>query len=320
MDRSSIEYKKFIRSMYYSNRKQYERASEIADQNNIYKPILKIQEVHPEDEPSVMELNLTLEDIFWDLDILESEMIGSGSEFRSLMDSSVLRLYEIDRNLSIEEDRLKDLNMLCGKDTEFNIVLPITSEDLDGDFSEDNGVFSAKIQVENKVNCIVDSIRGNGYEGNSHVYVNNKPLKNSLDTSDRRAIIDNNLSTFYEYSKINASRSEKIIFPLINFDNSEAQCSIILKAESKINKIKIKSKLDNIILKEIATSEDNITFTTIQRSPIEINNEDQKYKDSSYIYGSGVICFPSSRYIKITLESGGYSNDKIAFEYIDSNL
>lgn len=321
MERSSIEHFKSLRAQYYASKNRFDKAAEIIDENNRYKPVFNPRELHPEEEPSLEELNSLFQDIATDIDIIETNLIGGAGDIQYLMENTVSRLQEIDKDLQLEDERLKDLNMLCGKNSEFDISRTLTAADFDGNFSEENGVFTAEITGEVIVPCTVESVHGNGYEGNDYVYKDGSFLKETFDTSNRTAMVDMELTSFYEYSRINADRSEKVAFPLVNFDNIEAECSIVLRAEKKINKIVIHSNLDHIIVKEVSISDDGDIFRPVIEGPIEINNTDNKYSNgSNYIYGSGLLCFPSTQYVKVTLESGGHTDDKIAFEFLNSNM
>lgn len=48
--------------------------------------------------------------------------------------------------------------------------------------------------------------------------------------------------------------------------------------------------------------------------PFTINQKDESYKKEGYIYGSNIISFPKSKYVKITFQSIGYLNETLAFE------
>ena len=50
--------------------------------------------------------------------------------------------------------------------------------------------------------------------------------------------------------------------------------------------------------------------------PFSLNNKEDSYKNQDYIYGSNIIAFPDSLYVKITFESKGYLNDTIAFDKV----
>lgn len=53
--------------------------------------------------------------------------------------------------------------------------------------------------------------------------------------------------------------------------------------------------------------------------PFKINSKEDSYKEQGYIYGSNIIAFPDSYYLKITLESTGYLDELLAFERIIPN-
>lgn len=47
--------------------------------------------------------------------------------------------------------------------------------------------------------------------------------------------------------------------------------------------------------------------------PFIMNNKQESYENEGYIYGSNIISFPNSKYLKVTFESIGYLNETIAF-------
>lgn len=53
--------------------------------------------------------------------------------------------------------------------------------------------------------------------------------------------------------------------------------------------------------------------------PFTINSKEDSYKKQDYIYGSDIISFPDSYYLKVTFESPGYLDENLAFERIIPN-
>ena len=81
-------------------------------------------------------------------------------------------------------------------------------------------------------------------------------------------------------------------------------------------------KLDvdsNVILEDVSYSDDGIIYKSSWSKPTEINNINKSYIDPNYIYGTGVISFPPSQYIKIQLSSNGATDDKLAFLFSDTS-
>lgn len=288
------------------------RANEIMSQD-LYSPIFKVREAHPDAEPNPKDFNEMICDLVYDLDILNMEFCTIGYAFNDLIESTNSRLKSVKQTINIEKERQQDINMLCNKYTEFSDVIDLTGGDFTGTFSETDGVFSAKVAQQTGVAIQVNAIEGNGYEGNKYVYKNNAFLEETINTSNRKYITDGLEIPHYEYSRITASNTEKDIFPLVNFDSVEAKCVISLYGASKFNNLKIESPQSDLVLIDIATSEDGILFRSVLTSGIDFNNTDKKYEVQNYIPGSGIICFPSTNYVKITLESKSATSDVIAF-------
>lgn len=101
-----------------------------------------------------------------------------------------------------------------------------------------------------------------------------------------------------------------------NTDTSESKCTVTLKFNEITNEIAIKSTLDKLKVTAIKYSKDNITYTDLNVLPFTLNNKEDSYKNQGYIYGSNIIAFPDSLYLKITFESIGYLDEKICFERV----
>lgn len=308
------------RSDYYIEKGNLERAKEIATATDLYNPIFKPKDIHPEEEPVLDEINSSTEDIAHDLTALNDELALAGERFKKLMEDTKLRLEQIQKNIAIEEERLKDLNMLCGEYSGFDTVETLTIDDFEDAASDIEGVFHAKKSEESDATLVVLDVKGNGYEGNEFVYKDKEFIANHMYTGDRRYMTDKSLTTAYEYSRINADESEENAFSFVNFDNVEAECTITLKANRPISMIQVLSDMENIVLKEVSVSDDGAIYKPATEEAIAFNDKEQIYRNGGYVFGTGVICFPTSSFIKLTFQSNGYTDDKIAFVYYDAKL
>ena len=79
-------------------------------------------------------------------------------------------------------------------------------------------------------------------------------------------------------------------------------------------KAEIVSENKNLIIKNIEVSDDGNLFTSWLTNPINFNNLEAIYNDSTYIYGSNTICFPYTNYVRITFSSDTIENDAIALK------
>lgn len=291
-----------------------ERSKEIAELDS-YEPVFKFREAHDQAEPSAKDLNEMINESYVDINAITIGFREAGKSFHNLMKATDAKLTAVKRQLLIEKEKLEDLNILCNQYTDFNTTINLNDTNLIGNYGYENGILCAPVQSNEAITYAITDIDGNGYEGNDYVYKDNKFLKESIDTSNRRFINDNNNLTVYEYSRITANNSEKEIFQHVNFDSVEAKATLSIASVNPFNQIKIYASSKDTFLSSVAVSTDGISYKNILSAPIEINNESLKYEKVNYIAGSGMLCFPSTKYLKITLQSNGVVDDVIAFEH-----
>lgn len=281
-----------------------------------YEPIFKPQEVHPESSPNVLDdINLPLDEIANDLKILDDQISIATFNIRNYINTTVERLNYSKRLLIEEMQRKQDAEILCKKYDSFLQVIDLTDKEFYGNFHCEDNIFSAEIIGHTNVNYKIVSIEGNGYEGNKYVLTSDgKYLKNFIDTSNREFINDKNNTTLYEYSRITVNDSEKRYCEDANKDTIEAKCIITIEAEDYINCLRLISENKQLKLNEVLISEDGIRFTQVFKETIDINNINLKTEIDNYIPQSGLICFPSTRFVRLALESCGYNGDKLGFD------
>lgn len=271
--------------------------------------------LHPEEYGNT-KLNNALENGFKYIEDLHSSTNELADKVDLLLNRSVERLETIADIINSEKERLQDISMLCNAKTDYDNAIPLTDYHFKGNYQYEDGVFSSKTtQSINTIATVID-VTGNGYEGNKYVLQNKNYLKNILDTSNRKAIVDNNVSTYWEYSRITASNTEEDLLTDFNTDSSEAKCTITLKFDQVSNELAIKSSIEGLKVIAIRYSNDNLTYKDLNIMPFSLNNKEDSYKKQDYIYGSNIISFPDSLYVKITFESKGYLNDTIAFDKV----
>lgn len=271
--------------------------------------------IHPE-ECEEQRLNDFIVAASNDIVHIDTKIKKAGSNVQNLLTNTTQRLDYIKDKILYEKERLQDIIILCNKYTDFEAVIKLTKNDFTGNFTYENNAFSAEVinQTDSKYN--ITDILGNGYEGNEYVYneTEKKYLSETLDTSKRSAIKDNSLSTYWEYSRITASEDEKHVFSGVNFDAEEARCTLFLHFEKQVNQINVKSDNDDLVISSVYTSSDGATYKTASFTPVSINSKEEQYNHHNYIYSSGVIAFEPTKYVKVTLESGGHTYESIAFE------
>lgn len=275
----------------------------------IFSPIL----IHQEEEPDTNELNTNASNIGKDVVNIDKVIIESSNKLKNLIDNTKLRLSNIKDYLKAEKERQEDMNILCNRYTEFSSTMSLKKADFTGDLTFENGVVSAKLKSNERLQCEVLDINGNGYEGNFYVYTDNAFLKDSLDSSNKSHITDNNLATYYEYSRITVNNTIDGAPHAFNKDSIGAECSIELKSDKYINKLLINSDRDDIILSKVYVSQDGLTYKLDTEYEIAMNERYERYNNQEYVYGSGIIAIEPSPFVKLFFRSNGYTNDTIAF-------
>ena len=274
--------------------------------------------IHPE-ESGNEKINKAFNTGFEDVISIDKKIKETANKTSDLLKRTIDRLEVVKDTINAEKERLQDISMLCNLKTDYENVIPLKDSDFTGEFTHEDGVFFSALNSSSSVKAQVINVEGNGYEGNKYVLKNNKYLENILSTKSRNAITDNNVSSYWEYSRITASSSEPYLISDFNTDSAEAKCTVTLKFASRVNELVIKSSLDNIKVTGIKYSNDEINFKDVPMLPFTINRKDDSYKNQGYIYGSNIISFPDSKYAKITFESTSYLNEVIAFDRVQAN-
>lgn len=280
-----------------------------------YEPILKIRTTHKQAEPCVKDINENTYEIYRDLCGLTIDYRNAIINYYTLMKDTKNSLDELYLKLQAQKEYHEAVNILCNKYTDFNNVIEINENNLLGDYTYNQGIISAKIVSSTTIDYDVIDIKGNGYEGNKYVYYDNDFVENIVNTSNPNLIKDKNNITIYEYSRLTANNNESFSIPEINFDSEEAECSIFIYSEQPFNNLKITCSSKDTILKDLAFSSDGIKYLSILKKPIYLyeNLKTVSGATLSYLPNSGLLCFPDTQFLKITLQSNGITDDKIAF-------
>lgn len=295
-----------------------EKAKAIIIQDE-YSPIFKPIELHPETEVTSNEINDLFADVGVDLDIVSSDISLAAEDFGKLLDTTRTKLSNIKKVLRTEKERLEDINILCNTYTEFTDVILLSDSNVETDMDYEDKVFSLKSENSRTITYEVTGISGNGYEGNNYVFNNNKFASNISNTAKRDYISDDSRITYYEYSRITASNTEKQVFPLVNFDSITARCSVLMKGSEPFNTLEFYSEMNDVILESISTSYDGINFTQSKLVDVPLCDSESRFNKDDYIYGSGILSFPNCAYVKLVLKTSKNTNDSIAFTKKNQN-
>lgn len=151
--------------------------------------------LHPEEYGNT-KLNNALENGFKYIKEIYNTTTELANKVDLLLNRSVKRLETVSDIITSEKERLQDISMLCNAKTDYDNAIPLTDYYFTGNFEYQDGVFSSKTTQSINTAATVIDVTGNGYEGNKYVLQNKSYLENILNTSNRNAIIDNNISTY----------------------------------------------------------------------------------------------------------------------------
>lgn len=271
--------------------------------------------IHPEEEGST-KVNEFMLNTKTDITNLNALMVDLGHDTNNLLSTTIDRLDNVKMKLIQEKERLQDIVILCNKYTDFEKTINLTASDFEGEFgSHDSKTLHCPSKSYSTLRTKIRDILGNGYEGNKYVYdtTDKKFLNETVNTQSRDYINDGSKATYWEYSRLTASDNEKYIFPEVNYDSEDAKCTIDIQAEDRMTQISINSSNDNIVVSDVFISNDGKNYEDIMIKNVAINSKEELYENNAYIYGSGLITFKPSQFVKVSFESRGYTSDTIAF-------
>ena len=306
----------------YANKirnEQKEKAEKIIA-SSINTPVFSPQYLHGEDQIPVSDVNDFLTDITIDLEAIDQEIASSASRYESLLNNINQRLSAIDEVLSAEEERIMDLNAICGNYANFNRIISYTGKDVEGSVSTVNGkIFTAQATQIDSINFEIANVEGNGYEGNKYVLnKDNSFLKETSPTSNRDMMIDGNELTSYEYSRLSITDRKNGSLPDdFNSDNEDVKCAITLKSDAPFSMLNLNCT-GKITIEDVCYSDDELIYTSALSKPMVLNDPSTKYNDMSVFDGTNIVCFPSTCNIKMILSSSEITGDSIGYEKIET--
>ncbi len=272
---------------------------------------------HPE-AGGDLNLNDSLINIYNDINDIDDILINTGNSINNLFQETITRLNNVKQCILTEKERYQDIQMLCNKYTDFDNVKSMNDLVFNGNYEKQNDVLMAQAYKATKMKLRVLDVQGNGYEGNKYVYNNYEYQKDVYDTSSRNNITDKKISTYYEYSRITVQNTEDdVTNTYFNKDNDKAKCTISFEASDAINFIDIATEDTGVYITNIQYSLDGIDYKDLNlTNKIAINDKLSSYSSYGYIYGSGLVEIPLSRFFKITFETDKNKDDVIAHEKV----
>lgn len=151
--------------------------------------------LHPE-EYGNRKINTATRENLEDIKKIDSNIKNLGNKVEDLMNRTTKRLDVVKDIITSEKERLQDITMLCNSKTDYDNAIPLTDYHFKGDYSFNDGVFTGKETQSTTNKAQVIEVTGNGYEGNKYVINNKDYLEHTLNTTVKKNIVDNNISTY----------------------------------------------------------------------------------------------------------------------------
>lgn len=298
---------------------KYKNTLEILLSRKENEPISHFSSLNPEQLPDIDNEEREFQELLLDLTALNSgiqEISARADNIISSLDSSIEAL---EKAIQDEEDRLQDINMICGQESDYNMVIPVFASDFANyDFGEINDkTLAAFSSSEASVDYEILSISGNGMLGNDYIYNEGNFKIDTDDYSDTSLVKDESDITGFEYQRFSVEERSLARDNLFNHDNKEVECVITLYAASPVSRIEIVSEPKDLTINRLEVSDDGVTWKDAIDRELVINNKEVIYEDSSYIYGSGIIAFPVSSFVRVTFSSDEFTEDQIAERITD---
>ena len=288
----------------------------------IEKPILSVTDLNAESDLNRANEQRQLSEILLDMYSINNGAVELKNTIQDIITNLDNSLDIILSSAQKQKAQAEDLNVICGKGSQYSTILPVFTDDFGNTSAEilNNKTLGAAITDTDIVPYDIVSLKGNGYSGNAFVYNDNAFENETDDRSDLTYIIDSNDTTVYEYSRICTKDKTETIGGLINYDDKEVECIITLKAETSICKAIIHSMDPGLIVRKIETSQDGYTFAVHSEADLYINKTNEVYYDPNYVYSGGIICFPYAPYVRLTIASNTVCDDMLAIENEDGTI
>lgn len=305
-----------------ADREEYNNILATLVKKNDTEPIFTFENLNYEDVPVYNDEQRELLEISLDLNSINNGFIEIKNRVDNLMSYVDTSLETIKESIKKEDERISDINTICGQSDEFNMVVPIYASDFDGDFENiNNKYFGAALTSQTDPDYEIIDVSGNGIAGNKFVYNDDEFENEENDYSDTSYITDDNDITKFEYSRYITNDKTEVIDNVINYDQKPVELVLTLfSSQSKVNKISWLTETKDLSVIKLETSDDGLTFINRLEKPVKNQDTEAIYNDSTYIYGADVLCFPYAYYVRITFSSSATENDTIAVSDEDDNI
>lgn len=296
----------------------YNEITETLINKPLKEPISNFKYVNDEDEPSFSNEQREFSEIMLDINSVNYSLIEISNKLTELLNTINENIFNAESTIEKQEDHIQDLNILCGQDSEYNMIIPIYESYFPNIASEyiDEKTFCANKKSLSLIGYSINNVSGNGISGNKYVYNDEQFEEEIEDRSLLKYIYDDSDVTSFEYSRYFTNKKNEAIDGIINYDDKDVECILTIESESKVCIMKFLSEDSGIIVKNVEISKNGIDFTSCLSKELMINNRSHMY-DNEYVYGSGIICFPYTKYIRLTLSSSSILDDNIAIKSND---
>ena len=280
------------------------------------KPILQILPVEAEDDLSYQEEQRQLSEILLDMHAIDDGILELKDTIKNTIASLDDSIERITVSVQKQREQAEDINVICGMQSPYTATIPIYVDNFTDVPAEiiGNKTFGAMPVAINQIAYDIVSIEGNGYPGNAFVY-NDYVFENKTeDRSVASYILDHNKVTAYDYSRLSTRSKTEAIGSTINYDDKPVECVLLLHAEEPVCKAILHIDESRVAVEKVEISDDGLNFKTISDEPIYINDIAESYRNCNYIYGTPILCFPYTSFVRITLSCNTATNDQIAIE------
>lgn len=290
-------------------------------------PILELTEFKPEDLPKRIDLLTMLSDTLIDITTVDHQIINAAARYTDLISQTISRLNTTKQRLARNKQRMEDINFLTNAYKGIGNVILINDSNTTGDYTFSNNVFCGEALSEKIIPCIVTSVTGNGYVGNSHVMNGDDYLEKTEDRKSLSNITDNDNLTVFEYSRIISTDNgyyqenkigENVAYD-INYDSKDVTCTISLQPKTEgaqINMAKFDFGSSNVKLQDVLISSDGRIYNSALKKEIEFSSD--VYHALGHISGCDMICFPATPYVKFVFSSNYIPQGEVlGYDYTD---
>lgn len=303
-----------------------ERMQEIMDAD-LDEPIFQDYAFEEDALPDRKELLGAAMDATIEVATLDNGIVNATDSYARLIANTIGRLNVIKERLKRNQERKADIDFARNAYDGLKNVLPITESDVSGGYGYYNNTFMAAPKTIRQVRFTVDNVTGNGYSGNSYVLdTDGRFVESYDDRSLLTNISDDSVLTVYEYSRLCSVNGKSYytdsmrpeadadVPTSVNYDDKDAVCVLTLHTkEMSVGMLALDATNTDLKIENVETSNDGIKYASVITGTVNLS--DDVYHAVNHIPGSNIICFPETKYIRLTLSSSHVNEgETLAYE------